>query len=244
MNFFNTSNERTHKNLQKENGNFIWFQLFIETLLRMRTIDVDNSLDEFINLCNEQYIGNDRQLSKIQAFREGYDPDHCLWWYSKEVFLYGILNKALRIGDMNTLYTLRFFIRDLYQELNENKYINTEQSTVLELYRGQVLSCEELEHIQLNIGQYISINSFFSTTIRRSMALMMAQSNIGCAEHFKPVIFHIKADRKLLYAKPYADITKFSNFGEEEAEVLLCLVQFFDLEMFIFKRMKKYILSI
>ena len=35
MTFFQTS-ERTHKNLQKENGNFIWYQLFIETLLRMR----------------------------------------------------------------------------------------------------------------------------------------------------------------------------------------------------------------
>jgi tetratricopeptide (TPR) repeat protein len=124
---------------------------------------------------------------------------------------------------MDTLYTLRFFIRDLYRELNENKYIPTEQSTVLELYRGQVLSCEELENIQSSIGQYISMNSFFSTTSRRLMALMMAQSNIGCSEYFKPVIFHIKADTKLLHAKPYADITNFSNFGKEEAEVLFML---------------------
>jgi hypothetical protein len=79
MTFFNSSNERTHKNLKKENGNFIWFQLFIETLLRMRTIDVTNSLDEFINLCNQQYVDNNRQLDKIKAFRQNYDPEHCLW---------------------------------------------------------------------------------------------------------------------------------------------------------------------
>jgi tetratricopeptide (TPR) repeat protein len=223
MNFFSNSNERTHKNLEKENGNFIWFQLFIETLLRMRTIDVTNSLEEFVNLCNEQYIGNDRQLNKIKDFRQNYDPDHCLWWYSKEVFIYGILNKALRIGDMDTLYTLRFFIRDLYRELNENKYITTEQSTILDLYRGQVLSYKELENIQSSIGQYISMNSFFSTTIRRPMALMMAQSSIDCSEYLKPVIFHIKADTRLLNVKPYSDITQFSNFGEEEGEVLFML---------------------
>lgn len=133
--FFNSSKERSHKNLQKENDNFIRFQLFIETLVRMRPVDVINSLDEFVHLCNEQYLGNDCQVKQIQTFRGNYDSEQCLW-YPKEIFIYGILNKALRKVEMDTLYTLRFLIRDRHQELKENKYIANEQSTVLDLYRG------------------------------------------------------------------------------------------------------------
>lgn len=239
MTFFKSSNERTHKNLEKENGNFIWFQLFIETLLRMRISDVTSSLDEFVNLCNEHYVGNERQLNKIKCFRQDYESEHSLWWYSKEVFIYGILNKALRKGDMDTLYTLRFLIRDLYEELKENKYTSNEQSPVLDVYRGQVMSCEELEHIQSSIGQYISMNSFFSTTTRRTMALMMAQSNIGHSDAVKPVLFRIKADMNLLDTKPYADIRNFSNFGEEEAEVLFMLGSVFRFQNVHFDELDK-----
>ena len=229
MVFFNASLGRTHKNLAKENGNFIWFQLFIETLLRMRMIDVADSLEEFVSVCNQQYADNTRQLTKIQEFRDTYDPDHCLWWYSTEVFLYRLLNKALRTGDMNMLYTFRFFIRDLYKQLNENKPVITEQSTVLQLYRGQVVSYEELNNIQSSIGQFASMNSFFSTTARRPFALMMAQSNIGNSDQLKPVLFHVKVDSGLADAKPYADISNFSNFGEVEAEVLFMLGSVFRL---------------
>ncbi|UJR34543.1 hypothetical protein I4U23_027320 [Adineta vaga] len=223
MTFYKTSGESTHTNLQKENGNFIWFQLFIETLLRMRTRDVSTSRNEFIDLCNKQYADNERQLVNIAKFRDDYDPDHCLWWYSKEVFLYGILNKALRVGDMDTLYTLRFFIRDLYYQLNENQFLPTGDVCILKLYRGQKLSLRELENIQSSIGQYVSMNSFFSTTVKRPVALMMAQSNIGCYSDYKPVIFHIEVNTKLLHAKVYADITNFSNFGDDEAEILFML---------------------
>ena len=67
MSFFKT-HEKTHQNLEKENGNFIWFQLFIEILLRLRQSDVDNSLNEFVTMCNKQYMHNERQLKKIEDF--------------------------------------------------------------------------------------------------------------------------------------------------------------------------------
>ncbi len=89
------------------------------------------------------------------------------------------------------------------------------------------------------------MNSFFSTTSRRPMALMMAQSSIGCSEHLKPVLFHIKANTKLLDAKPYADIRKFSNFGEEEAEVLFMLGSVFRFEKVYYQEMEKvYIIDL
>lgn len=228
MAFFQTS-ERTHKNLQKENGNFIWLQLFIETLLRMRTVDVSNSLEEFVQMCHDQYKNNDRQLMNIDKFRGDYEPAHCLWWYSKEVFLYGILNKALRIGDMDTLYTFRFFIRDLHEQLTENQLRLPESTKVLDLYRGQAISKDELETMRACIGQYLSMNSFFSTSRQRSVGLFNAHSNIRARSQLQPILFHIKVNPQLSKVKPYADISGFSHFGSVEAEILFMLGSIFRL---------------
>ena len=228
MTFYQTS-ERTHKNLARENGNFIWFQLFIETLLRLRTVDVTGSMEEFVQMCHEQYWNNDRQRTTIDNFRGDYDPEHCLWWYSREVFLYGILNKALRVGDMDTLYTFRFFIRDLHQQLTENQLRPSEPEQVLDLYRGQAIGDDELERMRACIGQYVSMNSFFSTSRQRSMGLHMAHSNISAHSHLQPILFHIKVNPQLSKVKPYADISDFSNYGNVEAEILFMLGSIFRL---------------
>ncbi|CAF4255241.1 unnamed protein product [Rotaria socialis] len=217
--FFNAQ-EQAHRNLSKENGNFIWFQLFIEPLLRMRSVDIETSLDEYVSMCKLQYKGNLRQLKTIEEFQQTYDAEHCLWWYSKEVFLYSILNRALRAGDIDTLYTFRFIIRDLYQTLQENKQFN---QPILELYRGQALSVDELSRIEASIGQYISMNSFFSTSIKRPVALLFAQSTDTISSNLKPVLFHTRVNTQPPDTKPFGDVQKFSHFGEVESEILFLL---------------------
>ncbi|CAF1256339.1 unnamed protein product [Rotaria magnacalcarata] len=219
MSFFNAE-EKSHKNLSKENGDFIWLQLFIETLLRMRSVDIETSLDEYVTMIKLQYKENVEQLKNIEEFHQSYEPDHCLWWYSKQVFLYSVLNKALRLGDIDTLYAFRFFIRDIYQELQENKQFD---QLILDLYRGQGLSMDELTQIQVSIGQYVSMNSFLSTNGKRQVALLFAQSIGTNNSTLKPVLFHIKVNTQLPDTKPFADVRLFSHFGEAESEILFML---------------------
>ncbi|CAF3283948.1 unnamed protein product [Rotaria sp. Silwood2] len=171
-------------------------------------------------MCKEQYNRNIRQLENINTFYQSYMPKDCLRWYSKEVFLYNILNKALRIRDIDTLYAFRFLIRDIHQELKENKQFDQQ---LLDLYRGQALRMDELSQIEASIGQYISMNSFLSTNADRTVALVFAQSIDTSNSSLKPVLFHIRADTTLSNTKPFADIRLVSHFGEDESEILFIL---------------------
>ncbi|CAF1144495.1 unnamed protein product [Didymodactylos carnosus] len=88
--------ERTHKNLSYDVGNSIWFQLFIDVLLRMNIGEERSERLEFVEFCKQQYVGNEIQLKKIDKFEQTYDPSQALEYYIKEPFVYRILNKALR----------------------------------------------------------------------------------------------------------------------------------------------------
>ncbi|CAF3120502.1 unnamed protein product, partial [Rotaria sp. Silwood2] len=50
--------------------------------------------------------------------------------------------------------------------------------TSLNVYRGQLMSADELQLIKNNIGEFISINIFLSTTTIRSIAIDF--SGNGC----------------------------------------------------------------
>jgi hypothetical protein len=70
-----------------------------------------------------------------------------------------MLNKALRKQNIDILFLFRFFIRDIHRKLKQNQYQYS-----IRFYRGQMLSNDELNNLRKSIGEFISINSFFSTT--------------------------------------------------------------------------------
>ncbi|CAF1153935.1 unnamed protein product [Rotaria sordida] len=108
-----------HENIDQSttelNGHFVHSLLLIDVLLRMKTIQQDK--EQFISLCNNQYEGNLAQLAMIHEFDEQYTSEKALWWYSRDSFLYKILNKALRTQNIDILFLFRFVIADIYQQL-------------------------------------------------------------------------------------------------------------------------------
>ncbi|CAF0737019.1 unnamed protein product [Didymodactylos carnosus] len=112
---------------------------------------------------------------------------------------------------------------------------NTEQSALssehrhrlkLTFDRGQVISKDELDRIRLNTGEFISINSFLSSTRSQRKALEFAESAL--CQDLECVLFKIKVDSRIK-AKPFADISRLSYFPDEE-EILLMLGSIFRLE--------------
>jgi hypothetical protein len=89
-------------------------------------------------------------LQIINEFKENYSLDKSIWWYKRETFLYRLLNESLRTQNIDLLFGLRFLIR---------------------LYRGQLISDEELDILKQSKGKLISMNSFFSTTLNRQVGL-------------------------------------------------------------------------
>ncbi len=194
-------------------GRFLHSQLLIACLRRMKTTLTDKS--EFISRCREIYKEENSQLKIINEFEQDYVSEHSLWWYTRETFLYRLLNKALRIQNIDLLFLFRFFIRDIEKELRQRRY-----RSAIRLYRGQLMSVEELNVLKNSIDKFISINSFLSTTYNLKMALMYLGSPAYDSSSER-VLFEINADASQNDVKPFADLSQISFFPEDEILMML-----------------------
>ncbi|CAF1407093.1 unnamed protein product [Didymodactylos carnosus] len=196
----------------------MYFQLLIEILLEIDSSD--ESKQELIEQCRKQYEKNEQELAYIEEFHEEYEPNRAIWWYTRECFLYRILNKALRVQDIDILFKLRFFIKDLHSQLEQLHFKSPNIAKELTLYRGQGMMVEEFEKLKGHIGGFLSINYFFSTSESKDVAVRFAQASIN-REGFEAILFEISVDTENC-SKPFHNIT-MSSAMPTESEVLFSL---------------------
>jgi hypothetical protein len=191
------------------NGQFVHSQLLINCLLRMKPVSTDK--DELISLSEKQYKDNKNELAVLAEFQKNYSSDQALWWYTRESFLYRQLNKALRVQNVYSLFVFRFFIRDIEKQLEKHQY-----ASPIRVFRGQVMSNEELKLLKDSVGQLISMNSFLSASVDRQLALSFLYSS-PASDDIQRVLFEIDADPRLEGIRPFANITSLNYFpGENE----------------------------
>ncbi|CAF1054304.1 unnamed protein product [Adineta ricciae] len=94
------------------------------------------------------------------------------------------------------------------------------------------MSTDELEILRRPIGELISINSFFSTTLNLSEALAFLNRSIISSDLHR-VLFVIDANPKVVTFKPFADISEFSNYkGEREILFMIeCIFLLVDIHL-------------
>ncbi|CAF0818857.1 unnamed protein product [Adineta steineri] len=209
-----TTNVDAGKSTTGVNGQFVFSQILVDCLLRLKSTDVDNN--EFINLCRNEYDGNYTELNNLLEFKAYYSPDKVLLWYTKETFFYKTLNAALRTQNIHMIFLFRAFIYDIYRQLEKSRCKHS-----LQVYRSQLMSIDELDGLRNNIGQFISINSMFSTSKERTTALFYL-GDITTQIDSERVLFEIDADPNIVNTKPFADISEHSYFPVE-SEVLFMI---------------------
>ncbi|CAF3073804.1 unnamed protein product [Rotaria sp. Silwood2] len=217
--------------LQARNAIFMWFQLFIEVLLRMHHKSSDRK--ELIDICKNSYKNNDEEMNIIDEFEKNYQAENAIWWYTRESCFYRMMNKALRVQDFDILFTLRFFITDIAKQITNEyqKFIRTSETrNIIRVYRGQIIGNDELKLMKNNIGEFLSMNSFLSTSRNRSTALRFARLT-PAIEGIQRIILEIDIDPRL-QTKAFADITKISYFQHED-ELLIMLGALFRIEKVI-----------
>ena len=209
----------TEGSLRARSVRFLWFQLFIETLLRLHYTSDD--LRELIQTCKRFYRGNEHELQMIAEFEQNYKPEDAIRWYTSESCFYRMMNKALRVQDCETLLTLGPFISDLaasLQQEHKNFLCRTSSRTEFRVFRGQTIDIDELDLMRSSVGKVLSTNAFLSTTRNRLIALTFA--TITPPEPRKQsIIFDIRIDPQL-QSKPFGDIGQWSD-GQDEGEVLI-----------------------
>ena len=171
---------------------------------------------ELIVLCKQKYRGDEGHICLINVFEQYYSPERALEWYTRESFLYQTLNTALRKQDIDMLYLFRWFIVDIRLQL-----VRYQCQRPIRVYRGQLMSTSEVEHLKKSIGKLISFNSFLSASLNERQAIHFQKSDKSM-NGLQRVLFDINADPQVATNKPFADVSSHSDFASE-SEVLFML---------------------
>ena len=216
------------------NGDFIFFQTFIEMLLRMNSSPSDQN--DLIAFLRQKYSTCVSDLRNIDEFEKNTSPNRAIVSYTSSGVFSDILNEALRTQNIYALYRLRPFIIDLYRQLTVLQ--NENAVNVGKVYRFQLMSKDELEKIRSSVNNHIAFRSFLSTSIDENHPINLQTS----AEHdpcvvnwlnsqgLVPVLFVIHIDSKVAKtAKPFSVIECHSLFPHER-ECLFMLGSIFTIE--------------
>ena len=199
-------------------GEFVFAQCLISCLLHIAPDQKDT--DELMDRCMDEYRDNEPQKALIEEFQTSYSSEKALWWYTRESFVYKTLNSALRKRNIHMMFLYRSLIIDLWKQLADHQL-----KEKLKVYRSQLMSREELEILQRNVNQLVSVNSFFSSSRNRAAALFLLGDTTSIIESER-ILFEIEADPCKVNSKPFSDISFLSEFSQE-AEVLFMLGSIF-----------------
>jgi hypothetical protein len=100
--------EKSIRDLSRDSATFMWFQLLIETLTRMPLSKLEK--EELLNECRQQYCGNASELEKIAQFDIDCSPSNSIRWYTRDCFLFRLLNQAFRTENIDEIMKFRFFL--------------------------------------------------------------------------------------------------------------------------------------
>jgi hypothetical protein len=157
-------------------------------------------------------------LRMVAKFECEYTPEQAIWWYTTQFFIYDTVNKALRTLNFSTLHLYTFFIRDIHAQLS-HLYQKSTKKDIIRLYRGQVMTRIEINHLKKSIGEIVSVNSVLSTSVDRDIVLGFALASIdgrSDTDELNAVLLEIEADPSLAIHTPFANISAQSNFLAEQ----------------------------
>lgn len=197
---------------------------YISLIRAMENVPPARSCKEkFVEECRILYNENPSVLQVIEEFNRTYIPKDAIRWYTRDGFVYKVLNKMLREQNQQGIQLLHFLIYDLNQQLKNE--LRTRKQTWLQdgdvhLYRGQLMSKEELQQLRKNRGEQLFVNSFLSATTDLAVANLFS----GAGTHdpddsIQSVVFHIEWSH-FQPKQGVADIRHLS-FNEDEGEILL-----------------------
>ena len=201
---------------------FMYTQIIKEIFL---TIDFEQQhFDQFIQYCRKAFDGNEKQLKYVEEIAKQYEQHPPIWWYTRDTFLYAMLNRVLRVMDVDVMIEMGFFIADLHrhiEQLHQRQFGGDDANQRLTVYRGQGMANDAFQKMATNMGGLISFNGFLSTSRKHSTSLRFAEQALKNAD-LVGVLFVMDIDPKVSSA-PFASVADVGYYGDEEQEVLFSM---------------------
>lgn len=82
-------------NIDELDQSFMYTKLLKEIIIDTE-YDTTKARKEFTQFCHSCSSTNDFQMEPVNQFQRNYENHSAIWWYTKEWFIYSLLNKALR----------------------------------------------------------------------------------------------------------------------------------------------------
>ena len=205
-------------NLDQLPPTFMYIKLLKEILLEL-DYDKPVVIKNLVEFYREEFEG---PLPIINEFERDYGQYTPIYWYTRTSISYEILNRALRMFEMNTIVKMVFFVCDLHNQITQ---LHSEQKMGrLTLYRGQGISIADFDRLTNTHGGLLSFNTFLSTSKNEEISLIFARSSLSNPQ-LVPVLFEIEVDPSIS-STPYARIDNESYFTSEE-EILFSMQSVF-----------------
>ncbi|CAF1494716.1 unnamed protein product, partial [Rotaria magnacalcarata] len=206
------SNEQ---NLNQLPPTYMYSVIFKDIILEINDDDA-KSIKALEIYCKKKEIPDE----EINDLKRKYHQKSPVWWYTCEMFLYGMLNCGLRSLDMEAMSKLGFFIRSLHLQL---KQLHKKQSANFRkpftVYRGQGMSKEDFQSLLDSKGGLLSFNNFLSTSMEPKVAMEFVERTLRKNPDVVGVIFIMTIDQSKLSTSntPFAMIDEHSAVrGEKE----------------------------
>ena len=135
--------------------------------------------------------------------------EYCVYLYTRESFIYKVLNMALRNVDQSNLHTLGPFC-SLIRE-----YLRTRAGFVGTVYRGVYLTSDDIRSYKEAVGTRHPWFGYASTSKRREMSEILGNT-----------LFIIEIMNSKLNPQRAFDLSGISQFPDEEEVLLLADVWF------------------
>jgi hypothetical protein len=204
-------------------GEFVWIRALKEAILQAEKNDKirKNMYDRFRVL----YRRDQKELEKIDEFEKNYCSEDAIEWYTKDSFLYRVVNQSLRTESTDELLIFAPYISDLCHAV---RALQTKVDKTMKFFRGCTLCTTALDDFHSNIGSLLCINTFFSASRQRDVAKMFAGCHCMSGSKLDAsVLFEIEIKESAVSF--FADISKISPFASEE-EVLFDLNAIFTID--------------
>ena len=223
---FSTTNS-SFKDLSHENATFLWTHLLLQNLLHIPYNK--QAFDVMIEFCGIYYSNNQTRMEEIEKFSKAFTSDQAVSWYTRDSFIYRLINRALRSQEIQTIFIFAPFIANLHKQLVSlhREFLEVGAPDLLTVYRGQQMQDNEIRKLCENIGGIIAMNTFFSTSLNRQLSRMFAQASQG----FTAVLYEIVIDTNIP-AAPFSDVNEHSLMPGE-LEILFSVDAIFRVESVI-----------
>ena len=215
INFAKSTSLASNKNKDILDCTFMYTQILKEILL---TIDFnEQNFNDFLTFCRNEFKGKTKELKHVDEIQKDYRNQTPIWWYTRETFLYKILNKALRLMNIDIILQISFFVCDLHKQiaaLHAEQFTEHTSSNSFVVYRGQGMSQADFDQMKQNKGGLLAFNNFLSTSKRREVSLRFIRPIITKRDSV-PVLFVMNIDPTIIHT-PFAHIRDISNKKTED----------------------------